>query len=179
MQNKKDLRKQIKIKVGELSPQEKETLSVRVLAKLEQEPCFQTARTVMLFHSLPDEVDTHAFIRRWAERKNILLPVVQGKEMVVRCYEAESAMHQGAFLIEEPAGEDFTDYAAIDLIVVPGVAFDRHGHRLGRGGGFYDRFLSHPALHHTCKVGICFPCQVVDSIPTEPHDLPVSQVISA
>lgn len=179
MLHKTDLRKQIKLQVGALSLQEKEMLSAQALAKLELQPCFQEARTVMLFHSLPDEVNTHAFIQRWAGQKNILLPVVQGRELVVRRYLPETAMRQGAFHIEEPAGEDFTDYADIDLIIVPGMAFDRQGHRLGRGGGFYDRFLSHPALQHTCKVGICFPCQIVDSIPTEPHDLPVSQVISA
>ena len=135
----------------------------------------------MLYYSLPDEVDTHTLVDSLLmSGKHILLPRVTGEgTMELRRYTGPSDLAQGAYNIMEPTGEVFDDYAAIDLIVVPGVAFDRHGHRLGRGGGFYDRFLSHPALHHTCKVGICFPCQVVDSIPTEPHDLPVSQVISA
>ena len=72
-------------------------------------------------------------------------------------------------LIEEPTGEVFTDYAAIDFIAVPGVAFDRKGNRLGRGKGYYDRLL--PRIPSACKAGICFPFQLVEEVPAESFDI--------
>ena len=83
----------------------------------------------------------------------------------------------------EPIGEPFTDYAQIDVCLVPGVAFDAAGHRLGRGRGYYDRFLSKlyspshfPALS-PLKIGVCFPFQRVAEVPSEPHDILMDEVI--
>ncbi len=75
----------------------------------------------------------------------------------------------------EPAGCLFTDYSAVDLAVVPGMAFDKSGNRLGRGKGYYDRLL--PLIGYKYKIGICFPFQFLDSIPVEPTDIPVDEVI--
>lgn len=146
------------------------------LAALESRPQWQSARTVLLYHSLPDEVDTHDFIRRWSRSKRILLPVVRGTDLELRLYAGDNCLAQGAFHINEPTGEAFTDYAAIDLAVVPGVAFDRLGNRLGRGKGYYDRLL--PRLPATCpKIGLCFPCQLLDRIPSEAHDVRMDAVV--
>ena len=146
------------------------------LAALESRPQWQAARTVLLYHSLPDEVDTHDFIRRWSRSKRILLPVVRGTDLELRLYAGDSCLAQGAFHINEPTGEAFTDYTAIDLAVVPGVAFDRLGNRLGRGKGYYDRLL--PRLPATCpKIGLCFPCQLLDRIPSEAHDVRMDAVV--
>ena len=76
----------------------------------------------------------------------------------------------------EPAGPPFTDYHSISVALVPGMAFDAAGHRLGRGRGYYDRFLSaHPPLY---KIGVCFPFQRVAEVPSEEHDVAMNEVIA-
>lgn len=130
----------------------------------------------MLYHSLPDEVCTHAFVKHWCQHKRVLLPVVTGDDLELRLYTPGSSLAVGAFGIEEPQGPVFTNYSEIDLAVVPGVAFDAKGNRLGRGRGYYDRLL--PRLVHACKIGICFPFQLVDEVPAEPFDIAMDEVIS-
>jgi 5-formyltetrahydrofolate cyclo-ligase len=99
--------------------------SANILAALEAHPAFRAANTVLLYHSLNDEVDTHAFIQKWSSEKRILLPVVVGDDLELRIYTGPEDMSiSGIYGIAEPTGEIFTDYAAIDFIVVPGVAFD-------------------------------------------------------
>lgn len=129
----------------------------------------------MLYHSLKDEVQTHAFIEKWSEKKRVVLPVVVGDELELRLYTGPADLSIGSYGIAEPTGELFTDYAAIDLAVIPGVAFDAVGHRLGRGKGYYDRLLPHIGA---TKIGICFPFQWVEEVPAEPFDICMDEVIS-
>lgn len=150
--------------------------SAEILAALEAHPAFRAANTILLYHSLPDEVDTHDFIRKWSNRKRILLPVVVGDDLEVRIYTSPADLATGAYGIEEPTGALFTDYAAIDFIVVPGVAFDRSGNRLGRGKGYYDRLL--PRIPSAYKAGICFPFQIVEEVPAEPFDICMDEIIT-
>ncbi|MDR0872641.1 MAG: 5-formyltetrahydrofolate cyclo-ligase [Prevotellaceae bacterium] len=169
------LRKEIKQKLCLLSEQEKNRQSTEILQKIEQLPAFQTAETVLLYWSLPDEVDTQAFAEKWAARKTVLLPVVQGDEMVLRKYSGLSCLRSGAFGICEPEGEDFTDFDKIDLCIVPALAFDASGNRLGRGKGFYDRLLPRIAAP---KIGVCFDVQLLNEIPCENFDAKMDFVIS-
>lgn len=151
--------------------------SANILAALEAHPAFRAANTVLLYHSLNDEVDTHAFIRKWSNKKRILLPVVVGDDLELRIYTGPENMSIcNIYGIEEPTGETFTDYAAIDFIVVPGVAFDTKGNRLGRGKGYYDRLL--PRIPTAYKAGICFPFQLVEEIPAEPFDVRMDIIIT-
>lgn len=150
--------------------------SAKILAALEAHPAFRAANTVLLYHSLPDEVDTHAFIRKWSCGKRILLPVVKGNDLELRLYTGPEDMAIGAYGIEEPTGEVFTDYAAIEFIAVPGVAFDLKGNRLGRGKGYYDRLLPH--IPSAYKAGICFPFQVVEEVPAESFDIRMDIIIT-
>lgn len=151
--------------------------SAEILAALEAHPAFRAAHTVLLYHSLPDEVYTHDFIARWSGKKQVLLPVVTGDDLVLRKYTAPEDLAQGAYGIEEPTGELFTDYEAIDFIAVPGVAFDRKGNRLGRGKGYYDRLLLR--IPSAFKAGICFPFQMVEEVPSEPFDIRMDEIITA
>lgn len=151
--------------------------SVDILAALEAHPAFRAANTILLYHSLKDEVDTHEFIRKWSDRKRILLPVVVGDEVELRLYTGAQDMATGAYGIEEPTGEVFTEYAEIDFIAVPGVAFDRRGNRLGRGKGYYDRLL--PQIPLAYKAGICFPFQLVEEVPAEAFDIRMDTIITA
>lgn len=177
MLSKVDIRQVIKQRNKCLSKAEREAQSTFVLSQLANHPRFKTAQTVMLFSSLPDEVNTHAFIRQWAQTKRIVLPVVKGDDMELRLFTTEKDMHIGAFGISEPIGHTFDYLDDIDLIIVPGMAFDKEGHRLGRGKGYYDRFLSRPNIMSTYKIGICLPHQLVESIPTEAHDIMMNEVI--
>lgn len=150
--------------------------SEKAMAALETHPAFQVAKTVLLYYSLPDEVNTHGLIERWYRRKRLLLPVVKGTELELRLYRGSNHMATGAFGIAEPEGTPFTDYAAITLAVVPGMAFDVQGNRLGRGKGFYDRLL--PQLMQARKIGICFPYQLTDNIPADPSDFRMDDIIT-
>lgn len=149
--------------------------SAEILAALEAHPAFGAANTVLLYYSLPDEVDTHEFVQKWSREKRILLPVVVGDDLELRIYTGSEDLSTGSYGIEEPTGELFTNYAAIDFIAVPGVAFDGNGNRLGRGKGYYDRLLPHiPAAY---KAGICFPFQLVEEVPAEPFDIRMDEII--
>ncbi len=104
-----------------------------------------------------------------------MLPVVVGDDLELRVYTGPEDLTTGSYGIEEPTGELFTDYAAIDFVAVPGVAFDNAGNRLGRGKGYYDRLL--PRLT-AFKAGICFPFQLVKEVPAEPFDIRMDTIIT-
>lgn len=136
---------------------------------------------VVLFWPLPDEVDTRPFIRACQEvGTEVLLPVVIDEDIELRIYTGESCMKAGRFGIMEPQGESITDYTNISRIYVPGMAFTSDGKRLGRGRGYYDRFLAKivPLCRRTEIIGVCPKGHLVEYIPTEPHDFRMQRVIT-
>jgi 5-formyltetrahydrofolate cyclo-ligase len=172
---KAELRKHIK----QLKALHQDTIasdSERIMQLLADDAHFLAAKTVLLYHSLSDEVNTHQFIEEWCLKKQLLLPVVVGEELELRLFQNMNELKIGSFGIAEPTGPLFTDYAKIDFVAVPGMAFDRNGHRLGRGKGYYDRLL--PKLTNAYKAGICFPYQVVDEVPVEPTDITMDGIIT-
>lgn len=173
--NKKELRKKI---AEQKKQQSEESLILRsdsALSILETLPRFKDAKTILLYHSLKDEVRTDKFIERWKDKKNILLPVVDGEILRLKKYNQSVELSVGAFGIEEPSGLDFTNYEEIDLAIVPGVSFDCNKNRLGRGKGYYDRLLPQISAY---KIGLCYEFQISEQIPTEPHDLPMDAVLT-
>ena len=172
---KAELRKHIK----QLKALHQDTIasdSERIMQLLANDAHFLAAKTVLLYHSLSDEVNTHQFIEEWCLKKQLLLPVVVGEELELRLFQNMNELKIGSFGIAEPTGPLFTDYAKIDFVAVPGMAFDKNGHRLGRGKGYYDRLL--PKLTNAYKAGICFPYQVVDEVPVEPTDITMDGIIT-
>lgn len=149
------------------------TTSSALLEKLEQHPRFIAAKTVLCYHSLGDEVQTHAFVEKWHTSKKILLPVVVGDILELRHYTGKDCLKVGAYGIEEPTGENFTSFDEIELGIIPGVAFDKQGNRLGRGKGYYDKLLP---LLHTYNIGICYRFQALEEIPCEPFDRKMDEV---
>jgi 5-formyltetrahydrofolate cyclo-ligase len=145
-----------------------------ILGTLENHPVFRSSDTILLYHSMKDEVDTHAFIEKWSRRKQILLPVVRGDALELRSCHDPNDLILGAYGIKEPVGAAFHDYARIDLAIVPGVAFDASGSRLGRGKGYYDKLLSELTAY---KIGVCFPFQLLDELPVEAFDIRMDEVI--
>lgn len=172
--NKDTIRMRVRARKSLLSEAERRSAAERVFALLEKTAAFLMADKILMYHSLPDELSTREFIERWASRKKFFLPRVNGVNLDILPYERTS-LHLGAFSIEEPDGDDLTDISEIELIVVPGVAYDPEGNRVGRGKGYYDRLL---AGARATKIGIAYDFQVVDSIEAEPHDVRVDVVIT-
>ena len=164
--SKTELRQLIRQRKRQFTQQELGELSIAVVGRLSAHKRMAEAQTVMLYCSLPDEVDTHGLIDTLYG---------EGKTVVLRVYHGADSLRRGAFDILEPVGERFTDYESIDLAVIPGMAFDDSGHRLGRGKGYYDRFLVN--LPHCYKIGMCFDFQRVEHVPCESTDIAVDEVI--
>ena len=95
--------------------------------------------------------------------------------MVICEYNKNASLNKGAFNIMEPYGTPYTNYSEIDLAIIPGMAFDNNGNRLGRGKGYYDRLLE--KMTSIYKIGICFPFQMVDNVPTECTDIKMNEII--
>lgn len=171
---KEDIRRNIRARKTLLSAEEKAEAARRVFDRLEKSVAFTMAENILMYHSLPDELSTHEFIERWADRKHFFLPRVNGMNLEILPYD-RSRLARGAFLIEEPQGDDIASIERIELIVVPAVAYDRCGNRVGRGKGYYDRLL---ADSNATKIGVGYDFQLVDEIDAEPHDVSVDIVIT-
>ena len=172
--DKKELRALIKSLKKQHSKENLLEQSKVILDKLENHQSFIEAKIVMLYSSLPDEVYTHDFLEKWRNEKRIILPTVVGDDIIPVELSRDTEFAIGDFNILEPQNNEYTgDY---DLIVVPGVAFDRNGNRIGRGKGYYDRFL---CKHLDVKrIGICFDFQLVDEVPTEDNDIRMHEIIN-
>ncbi len=179
MSLKRELRTLVRQRKAAHSPDELHALSEKSCRGVCRSPLWQASRSVLLYHPLPDEVDVSALLTE-AHRlgRRVYLPVVTGAESIeVRRWTPNAAMRTGAFGILEPSGQDIgqEEYAGIDLAIVPGMGFDSHGHRLGRGKGYYDRLLRcMPSAH---LMGVCFPFQILPEIPHEAHDIDMEAVI--
>lgn len=150
--------------------------SAAIFSAVERLPEFRAARTVAIFAALPDEPATDEVLARWASTRRVVLPRVEGDAM--RFYACRpDALVFGAFGILEPQGERPCPAGEIDLVVCPGVAFTADGRRLGRGRGYYDRYLGDPAFRGF-RVGVCYAHQLVDDLPVEPHDVRMDRVIT-
>lgn len=171
---KDDIRRGIKARKTLLSEEEKLTAAERVFALLEQTADFMLADRILMYHSLPDELSTRAFISKWHDRKHFYLPRVNGVNLEILPYD-ESRVALGSFHIEEPIGNDTADISDMEMIVVPAVAYDRAGNRVGRGKGYYDRLL---AGSRARKVGVAYDFQLVDEIDADPHDVCVDVIIT-
>ena len=172
--DKKTLRQQIRTIKKQYSQEALQTQSEQILQRLAVHPRFRQAEKVMLYASLPDEVQTLDFIDSWRHQKTIILPTVVGDDIIPVELAENVTFAEGDFHIPEPQNHPYT--GDFDLIVVPGMAFDKAGHRLGRGKGYYDRFLSqHPQVY---TIGLCFDFQLLPEVPFEPHDCLINDVIT-
>ncbi|MFP5308684.1 MAG: 5-formyltetrahydrofolate cyclo-ligase [Actinomycetes bacterium] len=135
------------------------------------------ARTVALYAALAEELDPVGALPALVERGvRTLFPRVRGERLELVAASDLLTLQLGYRGIREPVGPAI-DPAVVDVVVVPGVAFDVHGGRLGQGGGHYDRLLA--TLPEGCvAIGVCFACQVVPRVPLEAHDLPVDVVVT-
>jgi len=181
---KSELRRHIRSIMREYTPTQLEALSHSVISQLLAHPKVQQADTIVLYHSLPDEVNTHTLIDTLHRQgKRILLPkVVSPTAMTLHEYHGADSLSTGAYGILEPIGNNNNNCQLstvnCQLIIVPALAFDRQGNRLGRGKGYYDRLLSQiEASAPIYKIGVCFPFQLLESIPHDSFDIPMDEVI--
>jgi 5-formyltetrahydrofolate cyclo-ligase len=174
---KTEIRKQMKGLNTALSSEQREELSARIFNEAERLPAFARAKVVALFASLKDEPLTAPALERWSRSKRIVLPRVEGDIMRFYDYDPASMNDSGSFGISEPEATALCRPEEIDFIIVPGVAFTAAGMRLGRGKGFYDKYLSQPGFRGV-KAGVCYAHQLVGELPVEPHDVFMDYVVT-
>ena len=172
---KQEIRKVIRAEKKRIGKEELLQMSLPVTQKIEANEKYNNANIVLLYHPLGDEVDVRPlFERALANGKHVILPTVKGDDIIPVEITTETQWVVGDFDILEPVAEPYD--GSIDLVVVPGVAFDNNKNRLGRGKGYYDRFLvKHPNAY---RLGVCFQFQMVAEVPTEPFDFPMNDIIT-
>jgi len=173
-------KKEVRIKIKELkkvfSLEEKKKKSTAIFEQIEKLEIFQKSAIIMAYWSMDDEVFTHDFILKWYQKKQFILPSVKGDELELRVFSGLQNMTEGtAFGIKEPQELFTDDLKTIDLILVPGVAFDKQNNRLGRGKAYYDKLLKNTRAY---KIGICFDFQLLETIPTDEFDIKMDTIIS-
>lgn len=176
MDEKREIRREVRRRIGALSTEEKSRAAEQIFSSIETMESFRSAESVALFAAMNDEVPTAIALERWPQMgKHIVVPRVEGD--IMRFYDySPNGMQRGAYGIEEPVGDEEFAAGDIDLIIVPARAFTLRGERLGRGGGFYDKYMSQPAFR-AAKIGIAFRCQIFDHLPCDKHDICVDSVV--
>jgi len=175
---KQQLRKDIRQRKQQYSLEQREVWSKEIEQQLLDHPRLRTARVVMLYYALPDEVDTrHLVDTLLKEGKTVVLPKCVDKEHIEpRQYTGPDDLAEGIYNLLEPVGQPYDALGDIELIIVPGMSFDSKGHRLGRGRGYYDRFLAQ--VPQAYKIGVCFDFQRVEQVPVDENDQVMDEVLS-
>ncbi len=178
---KKMLRSKILSRLKTQKEEARKFKSGEIQKKLFRMSVFKKARAVMFYIAVRGEVDTDEMIQ--AARKSgkiVTVPVCSADRVTIRpcVLEDTAALKEGPYGVREPVNERYVSLHELDVIVVPGLAFDRKGNRLGRGKGCYDRFLRRLS-NGTTFVGVAFDFQILPLVPTAAHDVSVHKVISA
>jgi len=174
------LRREMRARLQKLTAAERAAGAALICERVRAQDFWKSAKTLLLYAPLPDEVDAWPLvIAALGEGKTIALPrfeALKNHYAAVRVTDLERDLITGTFGIREPAPEcSEIPLANIDLAIVPGLAFDAAGHRLGRGKAFYDRLLSG---FGGIKCGVALEEQIVSEIPTEKHDVRMAAVIT-
>ncbi|HLJ62187.1 MAG TPA: 5-formyltetrahydrofolate cyclo-ligase [bacterium] len=161
-----------------LSAEERARLSDRIAARLGALLDRLAPRTVMVFSSFGSEVSTRSIIETLLQAgRRVALPVVAGHEMRAASFRPGDPVRTARYGAAEPTAAAEVPPDAIDVVIVPGLAFDRRGYRVGYGRGYYDRFLVR-TRPDTSRIGIAFHAQVVDAVPRGDADQPVDAIVT-
>ena len=150
-------------------------LSQKICSRIMQTILFQKADCIAIYYAMSDEVRTSGLIEKWYEKKKIILPVISGENINFHTYTGKENLAKSALSINEPTSTEVVSPENIDLFIVPGVAFDRSGNRLGRGKAYYDKYLTNITKP---MIGVCFDFQLIDSVPSEKHDIKMDMIIT-
>jgi 5-formyltetrahydrofolate cyclo-ligase len=180
--NKSEIRKALRAKLAAISEQERHAKSIAACGHLMRTPEFKAARTVMLYLATPTEVETAPLaLRCWQEGKTVVVPKVSWDQRRMLPVEITSLHSSGLTTtgpgIKEPISGKPIPTEYIDLVVVPGLGFTPTGHRIGRGMGFYDRFLAQTDFSGL-SCGLAFAEQLVDTLPVLAHDIPLGMLVT-
>lgn len=149
--------------------------SAQIVERIQEMNHFQSAKTILVYYPIHNEVDLRELVRQYADTKTFLFPAtLRHHRMEVRKFEHHVPLQKGRYGIPEPHTPAY--HGPIDLMIVPGISFDKKGHRLGRGGGYYDRFLKR--YRDTFKVGVCYDFQLHHEIPYGLFDKNMNAVVT-
>lgn len=143
---------------------------IKIAEKIRQLSEYKNARTVMLYMPILNEADVTSLLE---DDKTFVVPVTEGDDMYACVLDGK--MGVGVFNVPEPEVKTVFDKTKIDLVITPGVAFDKEFNRMGFGKGYYDRFLDNVSA---VKIGVCHGFQIVDKISGEPHDVKMDMIIT-
>ena len=173
------LRKEIKEKRRNISKEEQRKKSKEIKEKLFGLKEYKDARVVLFYVSYNGEVFTHEMIKEALKEKKLVIPISNKEDCTLTFSELKNwnDLEISSYSILEPEKESIKEISIdeIDLIIVPGVAFDKMKNRMGHGKGYYDKLLEKT---QAITVGLAFQFQLVEKIPTEPHDKPVDIIIT-
>lgn len=181
--DKKDIRKHYKDVRASLTKDQRDNMSKNALEKLIQTEEYKKAKHIFAFVSMGDEIDTTRAIDYFlADGKCVYVPLTKKGHDRMKFSSLTSLDHlvEGNFGVKEPkeAHINWVDHDLVDLILVPGLAFDKEGYRTGYGGGFYDKFFADTKTDFT-KIGYCFSVQLFDgNLPKNEFDVPVDFIIT-
>ena len=181
MSAKTELRQRLRSTLAALTPDEISTGSLRACHRLFAQPEYVKAEVIMVYLSLPNEADTTPIVlRAWQDRKRVLAPKVSWNQRRMLPLEIRSLTDDlvvSNLGIREPVSGIPFPIRHIDMVIVPGLGFDEYGNRLGRGRGFYDRFLAHPEFTGT-SCGLSLSQQVVSTVPVGPLDQSIHMLVT-
>jgi 5-formyltetrahydrofolate cyclo-ligase len=180
VEEKASLRKRIHQILAEISPEARTEKSRLICDAIICSEAYRRAAVVMLFLSMPREVDTTAIIKDAFEcGKTVVVPKIflEQKHMIpVEIRSLETGFNIDKMGLRNPAMSDLVPHEDIDLVIVPGLAFDRQGNRLGRGAAYYDRFLAEPGMRGL-KWAVAFSEQIVDAVPHHTMDITMDALL--
>lgn len=177
--HKGKLRQEMKIKLDSLNYEDYRRFNVDLYRSFIKLGIVQSAKKIMIYYSIRKEVQTEAIINYLLKTgKTVALPVcTRERDLRAAIINDLSQLQSAAFGLMEPGPEATTlDPKQLDLIVVPGVAFDEKGYRLGHGAGYYDRFLSKTT--NSFKLGLAYDFQIVVKVPVENHDIGMNGILT-
>ena len=173
---KNQLKESILEKRNSLTKEERIGKSRKIQDNLFNLEQYKKFKTIMFFVSFNSEVNTHEMIKNALGNKTTVVPKVEQHEIEPSVIIDFDNLMPSKLGILEPIEAMKIAYKHIDLVLVPGIAFDMEGHRIGYGYGYYDKFLK--KVPKAVKIGLCFDFQVVDKVPREEHDVPVDLVVT-
>ena len=172
---KKEIRKQLKMERENMKPEKVAELSQKICKHILSSDAFQGAQWIFAYYPLENEADVKTVAQAaWSCGKKVAFPKVFGDDMQYYQVDSFEEFEPGAFGVMEPPENHLADPVGEVLVLVPGVAFDRQGNRMGFGRGYYDRYLAFRPDYH--RMGIAYSCQVLEEIPVEETDIPQEMV---